>query len=150
MASKSQPPQSSPQKSAGGKSQLRSKWSSNGPSPENFMTISGNFECNTYRVTVLCWLKKEKRRWTILSFDRFKLATLEQFIYTSTVTVEWAAYMSCSKCLWTLAFAARQNYRHVNANTLIGAVILFSGHPYIWARYCEPIIIIYTQMLWLC
>ena len=22
---------------------------------------------------------------------------------------------------------------HVNANTLIGAIILFSGHPYIWA-----------------
>ena len=37
-------------------------------------------------------------------------------------------YISCSKCLWLLAFAARQNYWCVNANTLIVATILFSGH----------------------
>ena len=30
-------------------------------------------------------------------------------------------------------------HRRVNTNTLIGAAILFSGHSYIWARYCEPI-----------
>ena len=36
--------------------------------------------------------------------------------------------ISSSKCLWTLAFAARRNYRRVNANTLIGAAILF--HTY--------------------
>ena len=41
--------------------------------------------------------------------------------------------MSSSKCLWTLAFTAQRIYRHVNANTLIGAAILFPGHPYIWA-----------------
>ena len=77
-------PQSSPQRSAGGNSQLHSKRSSNGPSPENFLTIGGYFERNTYRVTALRWLKKK-----ILSFDRFRLATLEQFLYTSTATVEW-------------------------------------------------------------
>ena len=33
------------------------------------------------------------------------------------------------------------NLKHcVNANTLIGADILFPGHPYIWARYRKPII----------
>ena len=42
-----------------------------------------------------------------------------------------AAYISSSKCLCTLAFAARRNYRRVNANTSIGAAILFPGHPYI-------------------
>ena len=31
-------------------------------------------------------------------------------------------------------------YRRVNANTLIGGAILFSGHSYLWDRYCEPII----------
>ena len=36
--------QSSLQKGAGGKSQL----CSNGPSPENFLTIDGYFECNTF------------------------------------------------------------------------------------------------------
>ena len=80
LASNNQPPQSSPQKSAGGKLQLCSKWSSNGPSPENFLTIGGYFEHNTYRVMVLRWLKKERRKWTILSFNRFRLATLEQFL----------------------------------------------------------------------
>ena len=32
-----------------------------------------------------------------------------------------------------LAFAPRRWYRRENANTLIGAAILKSGHPYIWA-----------------
>ena len=41
--------------------------------------------------------------------------------------------ISSSKCLWTLTFGARWNYCRVNANTLIGAAILFPGHPYIWA-----------------
>ena len=65
MASNNQyalPPQSSLQKSTSGKSQLHSKQSSKGPSPENFMTIGGCFKCNTYRVTALGWLKKKERK----------------------------------------------------------------------------------------
>ena len=53
------------------------------------------------------------------------LFILEQVLDTITVTVETgAAYISSSKCLWTLAFAAQQNYRCVNVNTLIGVAIL--------------------------
>ena len=58
-------------------------------------------------------------------------------------------YISSSKCLWTLVFAARQNYRRVNANTLIGAAILFPGHPYIWAtlpRALNTKCLIYVQL----
>ena len=69
--------------------------------------------------------EEERRRWTILIFDRFRLVVLEQVLDTITVTAYGAAYISSSKYLWTLAFAARQNYRRVNANTLIGAAILF-------------------------
>ena len=76
-------PQSSLQKCAGGKSQLRSKRSLNEPSPEKFLSIGGFFECYTYRVTALGWLKKEEERnkegrkeRTILAFDHFKFVTL--------------------------------------------------------------------------
>ena len=49
-------------KSASGTSQLHPKQSSNEPYPENFMTIGGCFECYTYRIMVLVWLKKEEQR----------------------------------------------------------------------------------------
>ena len=39
-----------------------------------------------------------------------------------------------------LVFFFQRWYHCENANTLIGAAILKSGHPYIWARYREPII----------
>ena len=54
--------QSSPQKSAGSKLQLCSKWSLKWPSPENFLANSGCFECNTYPVMVISWLKKERKK----------------------------------------------------------------------------------------
>ena len=54
------PSQYYPQKSISSKSQLRSKQSSNGPSPENFETIGGCFECYMYRVMVLGWLRKKE------------------------------------------------------------------------------------------
>ena len=65
MASNSQYtllPQSFPQKNAGGKSWLRSKRSSNEPSPGNFLTIGGYFERYTYHVMALGWLKKKERK----------------------------------------------------------------------------------------
>ena len=71
------PSQSSLQKRAGGKSQLCSNQSSNRPSSEYFLTIDSYFECYTYCVKALGWLMKEKKRkkerWTILTFDRFKV-----------------------------------------------------------------------------
>ena len=52
--------QSSPQKSAGVMSQLRSTPSSNCPPPEKFLATGGCFIRNMYCVTVLGCLKKEK------------------------------------------------------------------------------------------
>ena len=84
MASNSQytlPPQSFLQVSAGNKSQLRSKKSSNEPSPENFLTIGGYFEHYMYRVAALGWLKKEdeeeRKKMNDSDLDRFKFATLK-------------------------------------------------------------------------
>ena len=78
------PPKSSLQESAGGKSQLYSKQSSNEPFPKNFPTTGGYFECYMYCVTSLGWLKKRRkkerkreRRWMILAFDHFRFATLK-------------------------------------------------------------------------
>ena len=50
------------QESANDKSQLRSKQTSKGPSPENSLTIGGCFEHYTYHIMVLGWLKKKKRK----------------------------------------------------------------------------------------
>ena len=44
-----------------------------------------------------------------------------------------------------LAPVPQRWYRHENANTLIGAAILFSGHPYISARYRKPILVCEAQ-----
>ena len=76
MASNSQytlPPQSLPQENASGKSQLRSKQSSKGPLPENFLTIGGCFECYTYRIKVLGWLKKERKKMNNSDFRLFQV-----------------------------------------------------------------------------
>ena len=56
------PPQSSCKKSKSSKFQLRSKQSSNVPSPENFVAIGGYFERYMYRVMALGWLKKNERK----------------------------------------------------------------------------------------
>lgn len=82
----------------------------------------GYFERNAYCNTALGWLKKVRKKMNNLNFWPFQVRHLR------IVSVDWAAYISCSKFLWTLAFAVQQNYR-----LLIGAAILLSGHPYIWA-----------------
>ena len=51
--------QSSPQKNAGGKSQLCSKMKLKRSLTENFLTTGGHFKHKTYRVTAQGWLKKE-------------------------------------------------------------------------------------------
>ena len=44
-----------------------------------------------------------------------------------------AAYISCFKCFQMLAFVPWGENGRVSTNTLIGATILFPGHPYILA-----------------
>ena len=62
-------------KIAGVRSQLCSKRCSKRPSSENFLATGGFFERNTYRATALGCFEQE-RRWTILTFDRFRFASL--------------------------------------------------------------------------
>ena len=62
------------------KSQLRSKRSSNGPSPENFLAISGYFERNTYRVMALRWLKKERKKKISDDFQPFQVGHLKTLV----------------------------------------------------------------------
>ena len=57
--------------------------------PENFLHTGGCFERNTSRIQVLGWLEKKEERRTIPSFNRFRLATLEQFLHTITAAVDW-------------------------------------------------------------
>ena len=71
-------------KSASGKSQLRWKQSSNGPSPKNFMTIGGCFKCYMYRVMALDWLKKEEdEQFWLWPFQvcNFKIVTTHCYYY---------------------------------------------------------------------
>ena len=35
--------------------------------------------------------EEQRRRWTIPSFDHFRLATLEQFLYAITAAVDWGS-----------------------------------------------------------
>ena len=56
------PPQSSPQNITSGKSQLCLKQGSNKLSIKNFMAIGGCFECYTYCIMALGWVKKKKER----------------------------------------------------------------------------------------
>ena len=56
------PLRSFPQKSAGCKSSLHSKLSTKAPPTENSLVTGGSFKCNTYLITVLDWLKKERRK----------------------------------------------------------------------------------------
>ena len=43
-------------------SQLRSKQSAKAPSPENSLATGGSFERNTFLITALDWLKKERKK----------------------------------------------------------------------------------------
>ena len=61
----------------------------------------------------------------------FRFFQVEQVLDIIVVIVYWGSLYN--KCLWTLALAVWWNYCCANANTLIGAAILFPGHPYIWA-----------------
>ena len=73
-------------------------------------------------------LDEERRRWTIMTLDCFRFATLKIVAVKCYVGLDMiifypAIILLCKQLL------------------LIGAAILFLGHPYIWARYCELIII---------
>ena len=43
----------------------------------------------TYRVTVLGWLKKERKKMNNSDFDRFRFATLKQLLHTAITTADW-------------------------------------------------------------
>ena len=129
-------------------SQLHSKQSAKAPPPREFPGYWWQFRTQHFsRYSAIDWLKKEKR-WKILIFGCFRFAPLKRLLlYVAITTVDWG---NPFKLLWVLldaiAFAPRWWYRHDNANTLIGAIILKSGHSYIWARYCEPIILTVFRM----
>ena len=75
--------------------QLRSKQSAKAPPPENSLATGGSFECKTFLVTALDWLKKESQKewkkedWTILIFGYFRFAPLEWLLYVAITTVDW-------------------------------------------------------------
>ena len=123
MASNSQytlPTQSSLQKSASSKSQLHSKQSSKGISQRilwRLVAISNTM----YHVTMLGCLKKERRRWTILTFDHFRFTTLKQLQIVIT-TADWGRLYKLY--LYMQTFIPLQWYCHENANTLIGATMV--------------------------
>ena len=66
-------------------------------------------------------IQSYRLKWTSLILKRFRVAHIKQFLDTSIAI-----------CLWTLPVATQWSYWHVNANTLIGAVILFSSLSYIY------------------
>ena len=70
-------------------SQLRSKQSAKASPPENSLATGGSFERSTFLVTALDWLKKEKRRWTILIFGRFRFVPLKWLLYVTITTIDW-------------------------------------------------------------
>ena len=58
------------------------------PSLGNILTIDGCFNCFTFCVKMLGWLKKKERKNIILVFNRFGQTTLEQFLDTLSATVD--------------------------------------------------------------
>ena len=130
MASNSQytlPPQSSPQESASSKSQLHSKQSSNGPSPENFVTIGGS----VFR-TLRIWLKKEDE----LNSDFWPFEVCHFKIVTIT-TPDWGKLYKLLNVLLDMSICSRRWY-HENAwlkpPFWNQAITTYGLH------YCKPII----------
>ena len=75
-----------PTRKCKGKSQLRSKLSSKGTSPEKFMTALG------------C-LKKLRRKTELLTFDRFRLATLKMVtIHVAIIILQTGAGSIAARC----------------------------------------------------
>ena len=71
-------------------SQLRSTTSAKCIPPANSLATCGCFERNTYRVTALGGLKKEEDEPSaILSFDRFRFATLKPLLHIAITTADW-------------------------------------------------------------
>ena len=64
-------------------SQLRSKQSAKAPPPENSLATGGSFECNTFLVTALDWLKKEDHN--KFDFGHFKFAPLKWLLYVAII-----------------------------------------------------------------
>ena len=122
------------------KSPLNSKQSSNEPFLEHFLTIGGYLEHYMYHITVLGWLKKERKKERRKRKKERKkwlsnISGLKKLLHIAITTADCGklyklagALCTCSPVIW---------YHRVNANTLIGATILFLGHPYTIMDYAN-------------
>ena len=107
------------------------------------MTIGGCFECYMYRVTVQGWLKKEERKMKnsdlkVFQVCHFKIVTK----YCYYTTADWGNPYNLLYVLLSALCTFR--YEHLfpgddttikNANTLIGAAILFYFRPSLHVGY---------------
>ena len=88
---------------------------------------------NTTLLALMHWAGWRKKKRTILHFNCFWLATLK--IVTTHCSITTADWGKLYKLLYVLEYtnicslAMTPPYTHVNANTLIGAAILFLGYP---------------------
>ena len=122
MASNSQytlhAPSVFPQESTGSKSQLHSKQSSNGPSPEHFMILGGYFECYMYHIMALGWLKKQEAEERKKEEDeQFWLSTVSGLplwnsYYTMLLLVQTGA--SSINCFTWLKTALKKEQKQVS------------------------------------
>ena len=86
-------------------SQLRSKQSTKVPPPENSLATSGSFERNTFLVTALYWLKKERKKMKKSDFWPFQVCLFKMVTATlpGITTVDWGKSF---KLLWVLLNAS--------------------------------------------
>ena len=100
------------------------KWSSKEP-PQRISWLWWLFQTQRFGTRPA---EERNKKWTILIFNSLWL--------TSYYTFLWL--LQLYKLLYVLGHFPHQWYHHLNANTLIGATILFSGHSYIsYATVCH-------------
>ena len=88
-------------------SQLHSKQSAKAPPPKNSQATGGSFKHNTFLVTVLDWLKKERKKMNDSVFGRFRFAPLKWLLYVAITTVDRGKLFKLLCVLQMLAFAPR-------------------------------------------
>ena len=130
------------QKSSGSKSQLHSKQSSNGPSPDNFMTIGGCFECYTYCNTALGWLKKKKEK-NVNNSDFRPFQVCHFKVVPIHIAITTAGWGKLYKWLYVFLNMSINLFPGNDIEYIDWSRHLVSGHPYIWLCYCEPIFIMF-------
>ena len=69
--------------------QLRSKQSAKAPPPENTLATGGSFECKTFLVTALDWLKKKEDYDENSDFWPFQVCPFKMItVYVAITTVD--------------------------------------------------------------